>query len=150
MTHCWASTETVPTILPRKRFAFKRRCSKTSFLFPGKSVSVQDNAMMIVSEDVWMKLGLITTSPTLCITTIGINAHNNQFCCSVAPGHDLYWVVQVSPQSSTCPVQPSWHFMNYLYSSHWSTLESYSSNSQLFFYVFLLLWKPYSFSLSGN
>lgn len=141
MTHCWESTETVPTVLQRKRFAFKRWCSKTSFLFLGESVSVEDNTMMIVSEDFWMKLGLITTGLTLYITTIVIYAHTKQFSCSVAPGHGLYWVVWVRPQSSTCPVQPSWHFMNYLYSSHWSTLESYSSNSQLFCYVFLLLWK---------
>lgn len=75
------------------------------------------------------------------IATTVIYAHMQQFSGSVAPGHSLYWVVQVRPQSSTCPVQPSWHLMNYLYSSHWSTLESYSSNSQLFCSMFLVLWK---------
>ncbi len=73
MTHCWESTETVPTIQPRKRFPFKWWSSKTSFL--GESVSVEDNTMMIVSEDFWMKLGLIITGPTLYITTIVIYAH---------------------------------------------------------------------------
>lgn len=70
MTHCWESTETVPTILPRRRFALLGGVAKPLFFFPGKSVSVEDNAMMIVSEDLWMKPWLITTSPTLYITTI--------------------------------------------------------------------------------
>lgn len=82
-------------------------------------------------SDFRIKLWSITTSMTFSIATIVIYAHNKQFSGSLAPGKGLYWVVRVRPQSSTCPVQPSWLFMNYLYSSHWSTLESCSSNSQL-------------------
>jgi len=89
----------------------------------------------------WLSYGWSQQVRPFYIATIVIYAHNEQFSSSFASGHSLYWVVQVRPQNSTCPVQPSWHLMNYLFSSHWSTLESYSSNSQLFCSVFLVLWK---------
>lgn len=76
MTHCWESTETVPTVL--------------LFIFQGEIISAENNISMIVSEDFLMKLRLITTSTTFCVATIVIYAHNEQFSGSFAPGHSLY------------------------------------------------------------
>lgn len=128
-----------PNYSTEETFCFAWWCSKTSVLFSWKEClcgrQCHDDCFRGFMDEAMVD----HNKPDLVYYYYRKIAHNKQFYCSVAPGHDLYWVVQVSPQSSTCPVQPSWHFMNYLYSSHWSALESYNSNSKLFFYVFLLL-----------
>jgi len=117
------------------------KLSRLFYFFLFKERYLKTISQWLFQKISWLSYGWSQQVRPFYIATIVIYAHNEQFSSSFASGHSLYWVVQVRPQNSTCPVQPSWHLMNYLFSSHWSTLESYSSNSQLFCSVFLVLWK---------